>query len=307
MDDRTSTELLRTHSLEAPTALKPVKRRKRRPYGVIVLLLVAVGLGYWLYTRPASQPAGGRRGDNFTMPVVAATAVKGDIDLTLDALGTVTPLATVTVVSQIAGYLMRVAYQEGQMVKKGDLLAEIDSRPYELALAQAQGALERDQATARRPPNSISSAIRTSPRPTPFRASNSTPRPRWWPRIAATSFPIRPRSTPRSSTSLLPHHCAGDRPSRAAACRSRQLRDAGPHHRPRRCITQLQPISVIFTVPEDYPAADHRSRCARMRRSAQLRTTAAAPPKLSRGDTADARQPDRHHHRHAETARPFRQ
>jgi multidrug efflux system membrane fusion protein len=80
------------------------------------------------------------------MPVVVAPVVAGDIDITLNALGTVTSLATVTIKSQISGYLINVAYQEGQVVKKGDLLAEIDSRPYELALKNAEGALERDQA-----------------------------------------------------------------------------------------------------------------------------------------------------------------
>jgi multidrug efflux system membrane fusion protein len=73
-------------------------------------------------------------------------AVTGNIDVNLNALGTVTSLATITVRSQISGQLVRVAYTEGQIVKKGDLLAEIDARPYELALAQAQGTLERDQA-----------------------------------------------------------------------------------------------------------------------------------------------------------------
>src|SRR5580704_5401705 len=80
------------------------------------------------------------------MPVVAAAATVGDINLTLNGLGTVTSLATVTIKSQISGYLVRVAYQEGQIIKKGDLLAEIDSRPFELALALAQGSLERDKA-----------------------------------------------------------------------------------------------------------------------------------------------------------------
>ncbi|MBO0752419.1 MAG: efflux RND transporter periplasmic adaptor subunit, partial [Bradyrhizobiaceae bacterium] len=80
------------------------------------------------------------------MPVVVATAATGDIDITLDALGTVTSLATVTMRSQISGYLVNVAYQEGQVVKKGDLLAEIDDRTYKLALQNAEGTLARDQA-----------------------------------------------------------------------------------------------------------------------------------------------------------------
>jgi multidrug efflux system membrane fusion protein len=78
--------------------------------------------------------------------VVAATVTKSNLDVTLNALGTVTPLATVTVKTQIAGTLQEIAFQEGQMVKKGDFLAQIDPRPYEHALEQAQGTLARDQA-----------------------------------------------------------------------------------------------------------------------------------------------------------------
>jgi membrane fusion protein, multidrug efflux system len=70
----------------------------------------------------------------------------GDIDITLNALGTVTPLATVMIRSQISGYLVNVGYEEGEIVKEGDLLAEADSRPYEFALALARASLEHDKA-----------------------------------------------------------------------------------------------------------------------------------------------------------------
>jgi multidrug efflux system membrane fusion protein len=70
----------------------------------------------------------------------------GDINVTVNALGTVTSLATVTVRSQISGQILRVAYTEGQLVNKGDLLVEIDSRPYQLAQAQAEGSLKQHQA-----------------------------------------------------------------------------------------------------------------------------------------------------------------
>jgi multidrug efflux system membrane fusion protein len=80
------------------------------------------------------------------LPVVAAAATTGDIDITYTALGTVTPLASVTVQSQISGYLTAVAFKEGQEVKAGDVLAQIDPRPYQAVLDQAEGQLARDQA-----------------------------------------------------------------------------------------------------------------------------------------------------------------
>lgn len=91
---------------------------------------------------------GGRRGGGFggMSPVGAAQAQRGDVPVYLSALGTVTPVATVTVRTQIAGQLFSVAFQEGQFVSKGQLLAQVDPRPYEQALAQARGALARDTA-----------------------------------------------------------------------------------------------------------------------------------------------------------------
>jgi membrane fusion protein, multidrug efflux system len=146
MDDRTTTDFHRTLPLNVPGPAVKAAQKKRRPVLLVLLLAVAAGAGYWYYTRQAPQPPPGRADFVATTPVVAATAATGDIDITLNALGTVTSLATVTIRSNISGYLVNVAYTEGQIVKKGDLLAEIDSRPYELALANAQGALARDKA-----------------------------------------------------------------------------------------------------------------------------------------------------------------
>jgi len=73
------------------------------------------------------------------MSIVPETVGKGDVGININALGTVTSLATVTIRSQISGYLMKIDFKEGQDVKKGDLLAEIDPRPYEATLAQATG------------------------------------------------------------------------------------------------------------------------------------------------------------------------
>jgi len=148
MDDRTATDFIKTQPLDRPAKQKRVRSRTGRRLGLLLLVAAAAAAGWWLYGRqPAPAPRPARtNASTTTMPVVAAAAVTGDIDITLNGLGTVTSLATVTVKSQISGQFIRIDYQEGQMINKGDLLAEIDSRPYELALAQAQGALERDQA-----------------------------------------------------------------------------------------------------------------------------------------------------------------
>lgn len=119
---------------------------------IFAIALIAGGIGWLAVTRSqegaatAAHGKGGRYAANGPMPVTTFTVQKGDIDITLNELGTVTPLATVTVRTQIAGQLMQINFQEGQLVNKGDLLALIDPRPYEAALAQAQGALQRDQA-----------------------------------------------------------------------------------------------------------------------------------------------------------------
>jgi membrane fusion protein, multidrug efflux system len=147
MDDRTTaTDFLRTQPLDRPVTRKRAKSKTGRRLGLLLLVIGAAAVGWWVYSRQPTPPPARQNAFTNATPVVAAGAVTGDIDITLNALGTVTSLATVTIKSQISGYLINVAYQEGQVVKKGDLLVEIDSRPYQLALQNAEGALARDQA-----------------------------------------------------------------------------------------------------------------------------------------------------------------
>ncbi|MGH8280493.1 MAG: MdtA/MuxA family multidrug efflux RND transporter periplasmic adaptor subunit [Gammaproteobacteria bacterium] len=123
------------------------KRARYLWLGLVVIVLIVAGAIF--ITRPSSgQARGGRSGGAFQgpQPVQAATAVRGDIPITLSALGTVTPLAVVTVQNQIAGQLVKLGFAEGQMVKKGDFLAQIDPRPYQVALEQAEGQQAHDRA-----------------------------------------------------------------------------------------------------------------------------------------------------------------
>ncbi len=128
----------------------PVVRRSRARawFGLVVVLLVALGGAYWfLHRAPQTERAGaGRNAETAPQPVGAETVGTGDIRIILNELGTVTPLANVTVRTQINGQLVAVAFQEGQTVKQGDFLAQIDDRPYKVALEQAQGTLSHDQA-----------------------------------------------------------------------------------------------------------------------------------------------------------------
>ena len=118
---------------------------------LLIGLAIAAGVVAWIVLKPhtPAAPAGraGRFAGSTAIPVAAAAAEKGDMPVVLNELGTVTPLATVTVKTQIAGQLQQVAFQEGQMVKAGDFLAQIDPRPFQVALEQAEGTLAKDQAT----------------------------------------------------------------------------------------------------------------------------------------------------------------
>jgi len=124
---------------------------RRRIIGLVVLLLVVAGIA-WVALRPATKPGGaggGRPGGgrpnmaaamaNLAVPVRVATAVTQDIDIFLKSLGTVTAYNTVTVRSRVSGELVDVPFQEGQMVKAGDLLAQVDPRAFQVALDQARG------------------------------------------------------------------------------------------------------------------------------------------------------------------------
>jgi multidrug efflux system membrane fusion protein len=155
--------------MDEPDALAEPRRPSRRSHwlgSVVALLMLAAVAGLaWNLTRPSNAApqgpgasssasgvsgAGARRGPGGrgapATTVGVATATQADIPVWLDALGTVTPSATVTVRPQVSGVLQQVLFKEGQMVRTGQLLATIDARPFEMSVMQAEGQRLRDQA-----------------------------------------------------------------------------------------------------------------------------------------------------------------
>jgi membrane fusion protein, multidrug efflux system len=128
------------------------RRRRRQLLGLaLVGLVAALGYLHWSGAQDSDRVRPGRTGaragaEGRPVPVVAEPVARGDIQVFLTGIGTVSARNTVTVRSRVDGQLMRVAFHEGQTVRAGDLLAEIDPRPFEVQLHEAEGALARDQA-----------------------------------------------------------------------------------------------------------------------------------------------------------------
>jgi membrane fusion protein, multidrug efflux system len=142
--------------VEGPRSATPSKTRWW--LWILILGVIAIGVWYFRGARAASQAAnsaapgaaskgkGGAGAGNFTVPVIVATAQRGDLPVYFNGLGTVTAFNTVTVRSRVDGQLISVAFQEGQFVHQGDVLAQIDPRPFQVQLEQAMGQLAKDQA-----------------------------------------------------------------------------------------------------------------------------------------------------------------
>ena len=145
------------------TASLPAAAIKRRRWLWVLIVIVVAVLGYWYFRGPkasteAQGPAAqggspkgqGRQGAGaFVVPVVVATAQRGDLPVYFNGLGTVTAFNTVTVHSRVDGQITKINFQEGQFVHQGDALLEIDARPYQVQLEQAEGQLAKDQAQLR--------------------------------------------------------------------------------------------------------------------------------------------------------------
>jgi len=231
--------------------------------GIALLVLIVLGARYRAATHsvpgmpgppgmpgaPGAPGGPGRGGMNGPLTVGVASVTTGDIPISINALGTVTPLATVTIHPQINGPLIRIAFTEGQMVKRGDLLAQIDPRPYQAAVDQADGQLKRDQASL---------------------ANAKVDQERYKTLLAQNSISDQVFATQVATVAQLQATIASDRAALEAAqlnldyCRItspvaglvglRQV-DVGNLMQASTTtiavVTQLQPMSVLFTVPED--------------------------------------------------------
>ena len=149
MDERTrrTDDEVKLKPRRAPTAPPSIDSRRggRTRIGVgliVVIALIVAAYEFVPWPHTGRQPAGRQLPPQ---PVGAATIGQGDVRVVVNALGTVTPIATVTVQTQINGQLQEVGFTEGQLVKKGDFLAQIDPRPYQLLQAQYEGQLAHDQ------------------------------------------------------------------------------------------------------------------------------------------------------------------
>jgi multidrug efflux system membrane fusion protein len=142
-----------------PVAPNPVKSPPRSRWKTVVWLVLAVAVAALVYFNwprikqltsapapPASAGKGKGKGGGGIVPVVATRVHKGNINIYFTGLGAVTPIYTVTVKTRVDGQLMKVMFKEGQVVHEGDTLLEIDTRPYQVALEQAEGQLVHDQA-----------------------------------------------------------------------------------------------------------------------------------------------------------------
>ena len=252
-----------------PPHIPPRSGLRRALSWLLVLLLVGGAVGWLVWRAGQAPPPTGRFQPTGPMPVGTARVQTGDVPIVLSALGTVTPLATVTVKPQIGGQLIELAFEEGQMVKKGDFLAQIDPRQHQVALAQAEGQLAKNRAALRNAEIDLA-RYRT------LLAQNSIARQTVDTQAALVE---QNRGTLQADQALVDAQKLNLAYARIVAPISGRvgLRQVDPGNYVQTndangivVITQIQPISVIFTLPSDDLLAVMR----RMRAGAPLAATA---------------------------------
>ncbi len=238
----------------------PPERRSHARFWLIVgvNLILVIGLVYYFSSRPTKSSGttsstaspGHHGGFGDKIRVVAGKAVKGDIGVYLTGLGAVTPLYTDTVQSRVNGQLMKVLFTEGQMVKEGDLLVQIDSRPYDVQLAQYVAQKEHDQAL-------LDDAKIDLQRYENLLKQNSIPEQTYATQVYLVKQDQGTVDSDQAlidSTKLNITYCNITAPISGRV--GLRLVDPGNYVQSTSTtgllvITQIQPITVVFTIPED--------------------------------------------------------
>jgi membrane fusion protein, multidrug efflux system len=239
-------------SHQLPPAPPAKRKRTHWIWWVVACVLVALGALLWLRHRPA-EAANRKKAAGAPPPVRVDTATvhKGDIGVYVNALGMVTPIYTVSVKSRVDGQLMSVNYTEGQMVHAGDALAEIDGRPFEAQLTQAEGQLARDKAlleNARVDLDRYKTALN----------KNAIPKQQYDTQVATVhqfegTVKFDQGQVDTAKLQIVYSHITSPITGRVGL----RLVDPGnivhaTDTNPLAVITQLQPITVVFSVAEDY-------------------------------------------------------
>ncbi len=235
--------------------LPPAKRSTGVRILVWLVILALFGLLFWWVVNhrqsPVATGGGGRRGAaGGTVALTTATARRGDIGVYLEAIGTVTPVYTTTIVSQVTGVINQVLYREGQMVHKGQPIIQIDPRPFAAQTTTAQGALVRDT-------NLLAQAEMDLKRYQDAWARNAIPRQTL---DDQEKIVAQYKGTVQSDEGTLQFDQVQlgftNITSPIAGRVGLRLVDPGnlataTASTPLAVITQLQPITVVFTIPED--------------------------------------------------------
>ncbi|MGC2398961.1 MAG: efflux RND transporter periplasmic adaptor subunit [Acidobacteriaceae bacterium] len=233
--------------------LPPPKRSGSVRILVWLIILLLFGLLFWWvwHRKPAAAaPTGRRAAAGATVTINQVTAQKGNIGVYLDAIGTVTPVYTTTLVSQVTGILTQVHYREGQIVRRGEPLIQIDPRPYQANVLAAQGALERDT-------NLLAQAEMDLKRYQDAWARNAIPRQTL---DDQEKLVLQDRGTVKADQGTLQYDQVqlGFTNITSPITGRVGLRLVDPGNltvasgsTPLVVVTQMQPITVVFTIPED--------------------------------------------------------
>jgi membrane fusion protein, multidrug efflux system len=227
------------------------RRRLRWLAAAGVVVLVVAGLVVWRLTAMTRDAAAQRsRLAAATQPVGVATVGTHDIRIVLNQIGTVAPLATVSVQAQLSGVLTQIAFKEGQIVRKGDFLAQIDPRPYQIALEQFQGQLTRDQSALRQAQTDLERYRELQQRDSI--AKQTVDDQVWLVQQDEGTVRVDQAQVDAQKLNLAYCHIVSPVDGRVGL----RLVDVGNYVQANSStgivvVTQLHPISVVFTVPED--------------------------------------------------------